>query len=176
MKIQLLSTLFFAMVAATIASPTREHSPPPSKKPSSIAPSKLRFGHVGLSVANITLETQWYRDVLGFKYVDTEIVGSNLTRQFVILKNAADVRVEFREDMGSLPDIRNPTNVTELGNVRGLFNWSLQVDDVDAVYANLVAAGVNIFQEPVTVPTGVRFCMIRDPEGNIIELLQHLQD
>ncbi|KAH7118673.1 Glyoxalase/Bleomycin resistance protein/Dihydroxybiphenyl dioxygenase [Dactylonectria estremocensis] len=149
MRFQLLCTFLPAILATTSASPTRECSLPPSINDSSIVPSKLRFGHIGLSVANITLETQWYRE------------------------NAADIRVEFRQQLHSISDGRNPTNVTELGNVRGVFNWSLQVDNVDAIYRDLVAAGVDIFQEPVDVPTGVRFCMIRDPEGNIIELLQY---
>lgn len=174
MKVQFLSPLFFAMLATTITSAAPEHSLHHSAIGASVVPSKLSFGHIGLSVSNITLETQWYREVLGFKYIETEIVGSNLTRQFVMFKNAADVRVEFRQDVDSISDGRNPTNVTELGNVRGIFNWSLQVDDVDAIYRKLSAAGVDIFQEPVDVPTSVRFCMIRDPEGNIIELIQHL--
>ncbi|KAH7130901.1 Glyoxalase/Bleomycin resistance protein/Dihydroxybiphenyl dioxygenase [Dactylonectria macrodidyma] len=173
MKFQLLCTFLSVIVATAIASPTRDCSLPSSTNNPSIVPSKLRFGHIGLSVANITLETQWYRKVLGFKHIETEILGSNLTMQFVMLKNDADVRVEFRQQLHSISDGRTPANVTELGNVRGLFNWSLQVDDVDAIYRDLVAAGVDIFQEPVDVPDGVRFCMIRDPEGNIIELLQH---
>lgn len=174
MKLQLIATLLPSLLATATATPA-EGSKHQSTKPSVVSP-KVHFGHIGLSVANITLETQWYHDILGFKYIDTEIVGPNLTRQFVILKNAADVRVEFREELVSVSDTRSPANVNELGDVRGLVNWSLQVDDVDEVYPGLVAAGVDIFQEPVTVPTGVRFCMVRDPEGNVIELLQHLSD
>lgn len=50
---------------------------------------------------------------------------------------------------------------------------SIQVDDLDGAYAAAVAAGAEIVH-PVTVePWGVRRFFVRDPDGNVINVLEH---
>ncbi|MCW2539996.1 MAG: hypothetical protein JWN95_1721 [Frankiales bacterium] len=52
-------------------------------------------------------------------------------------------------------------------------NVSIQVDDLDVAYAAAVAAGAEIVH-PVTVePWGVRRFLVRDPDGNVINVLEH---
>jgi catechol 2,3-dioxygenase-like lactoylglutathione lyase family enzyme len=54
------------------------------------------------------------------------------------------------------------------------------VDDLNAWYAKLTAAGVEAVSPPVTVPFRIvdgiqkRLCYLRDPDGVIIELCEHL--
>ena len=49
--------------------------------------------------------------------------------------------------------------------------WSLnfRVDDLDAMVAQLRAAGVPVEVDPETYPNG-RFATLRDPEGNVVQL------
>jgi predicted enzyme related to lactoylglutathione lyase len=47
----------------------------------------------------------------------------------------------------------------------------LESDDVDADYARLQAAGVEFIEGP-TDYGGLRIATLRDPEGNIVQLLQ----
>jgi catechol 2,3-dioxygenase-like lactoylglutathione lyase family enzyme len=48
----------------------------------------------------------------------------------------------------------------------------LATRDVDAEFERLQARGVEIVQEPIDQPYGVRDCALRDPAGNLIRLLQ----
>ncbi|MDO7866925.1 VOC family protein [Nocardioides jiangxiensis] len=48
----------------------------------------------------------------------------------------------------------------------------LSVDDVDAAFARLEAAGCDVIQEPTTQHWG-RDCAFRDPAGNMVRLNQH---
>ena len=50
----------------------------------------------------------------------------------------------------------------------------IEVDDIDAVFETLRAAGTEILQEPVDQPYGVRDCGVRDPSGNHLRLSQPL--
>lgn len=49
-----------------------------------------------------------------------------------------------------------------------------EVEDVDAEYARLVAAGVKIPSPPVTYPWQWRAIGFRDPDGNAVELVQYV--
>ena len=50
----------------------------------------------------------------------------------------------------------------------------VRVDDVDRVFESLRAAGVEVLQEPIDEPYGVRDCAVRDPSGNHLRLSQPL--
>jgi len=50
----------------------------------------------------------------------------------------------------------------------------LQVDDVNKTFESLRAAGVEILQEPIDQPYGVRDAAVRDPSGNHLRLSQPL--
>jgi uncharacterized glyoxalase superfamily protein PhnB len=50
---------------------------------------------------------------------------------------------------------------------------SIQVDDVDRAYAAAVAAGAEIVHPMTTEPWGVRRFFVRDPDGNVVNVLSH---
>jgi predicted enzyme related to lactoylglutathione lyase len=47
----------------------------------------------------------------------------------------------------------------------------LESDDVDADFERLIAAGVEVIEQP-TDSGGLRIATFKDPEGNIVQLLQ----
>jgi lactoylglutathione lyase len=51
----------------------------------------------------------------------------------------------------------------------------LWTDDVDATYAELVAAGTPGVQEPHDAGNGNRNALVRDPDGNLVELVARLR-
>lgn len=51
---------------------------------------------------------------------------------------------------------------------------SLHVDDVDAAYAAAVAAGAEIVHPLTDEDWGVRRFFVRDPAGNVVNVLGHL--
>ena len=46
----------------------------------------------------------------------------------------------------------------------------LSTPDLDATFAQLVASGADVVQEPIEQPYGIRDCAIRDPAGNLIRI------
>ena len=47
-----------------------------------------------------------------------------------------------------------------------------RADDLDATFARLQAAGVEVLSEPESQPWGVRDCAVRDPSGNLVRIAQ----
>ena len=45
---------------------------------------------------------------------------------------------------------------------------------LDTTFAELEAAGVDIVQEPLDQPWGLRDCAVRDPAGNLVRIIQVL--
>lgn len=56
------------------------------------------------------------------------------------------------------------------------FQFTLDVDDVDAKLAELAAAGVTPLNGPIDRPWGIRTAAFRDPAGNIWEIAAPLPD
>lgn len=54
------------------------------------------------------------------------------------------------------------------------FELGFKVEDVDAAYRELTAAGATPVTAPETRPWGQRTAYVRDPEGNLIELVTQL--
>ncbi|MEV0299268.1 VOC family protein [Nocardia sp. NPDC050710] len=52
-------------------------------------------------------------------------------------------------------------------------DMSVEVDDVDAVHADLVAAGADIVYALRDEPWGVRRFFVRDPSGTIVNVVSH---
>lgn len=49
---------------------------------------------------------------------------------------------------------------------------NLSTSDVDATFAQLEAADVDIVQEPMDQPWGPRDCAVRDPAGTMVRIIQ----
>lgn len=82
-------------------------------------------------------------------------------------------------------EIRTPNSTLALGSTRtvGLFGAGAAeaaanrsaiveflVDDVDAVYATLKEWVTTFVNEPTTMPWGNRSLLLRDPDGNVVNL------
>ena len=48
----------------------------------------------------------------------------------------------------------------------------LATPDLDGTFERLEASGVEIIQEPIDQPYGVRDCAVRDPAGNLVRIQQ----
>lgn len=55
------------------------------------------------------------------------------------------------------------------------FEIGFKVDDVDAAYAELRAAGAEPVTPPETRPWGQRTAYVRDPDGHLVELVTQLR-
>ena len=93
--------------------------------------------------------------------------------------------VHFEDDVsavfdfgGTLVNLLQATEAPELieraavapPEVGSLFQFTLNVDDVDAVCDQLTARGVELLNGPIDRPWGVRTATFRDPAGHIWEI------
>jgi catechol 2,3-dioxygenase-like lactoylglutathione lyase family enzyme len=131
-----------------------------------------RFDHVGVSVADLDLEQLWYQQVLGF---DTVIEHFELVQppvRTVILQHPNGTRIELIERKGSARArvFRDPLDAA---STQGYGHWSVDVDDLDRVFAALsTGGGVAVWPPAPAVQPGARFAYVKDPEGNLLELIQ----
>jgi catechol 2,3-dioxygenase-like lactoylglutathione lyase family enzyme len=136
--------------------------------------------HASITTADIERLSAFYRDLLGFDVVlRTSWPVGNATAdaifnlrdtavEMVMLKtaNAFLELFQFANPVGAPGDPDRP--VCD----QGITHICLIVDDLDAEYARLKAAGMSFHYTPQAVPGLCRATYGRDPDGNIIELLQ----
>jgi lactoylglutathione lyase len=95
---------------------------------------------------------RFFRDQMDFEHA-----GKNRYR-------CGDSLIEFAHS----PDAAR----VEVQRAAGFRYITIQVRDVDAVHAALLAAGVEEGRPPVTLGTTARISFVRDPDGNWIEISQ----
>jgi catechol 2,3-dioxygenase-like lactoylglutathione lyase family enzyme len=56
---------------------------------------------------------------------------------------------------------------------QGYGHWAVDVDDLEAAFTWLLSAGaIEVWPPADAVAPGARFAYVKDPEGNLIELIQ----
>jgi catechol 2,3-dioxygenase-like lactoylglutathione lyase family enzyme len=78
--------------------------------------------------------------------------------------------VTFAADTRAAPQV---SIASEGGSGTPVPDISIEVDDLDAVHARLLAAGAPIEYGPTREPWGVRRFYVRDPFGRLINILAH---
>src|SRR5260370_13910138 len=129
------------------------------------------FHHVSLSVADLDTEQHWYQQVLGLGEVVERFELPEPPVRTVVLRAPSGLRVELIERAGS----RAQTSADPLDAARtqGYGHWALEVDDLDAAFALLSAPpGQPVSSPGPAVQPGARFAYVKDPERNLIELIQ----
>jgi predicted enzyme related to lactoylglutathione lyase len=124
-------------------------------------PDILDIGWIELRVADVARETAFYRDVLGLELLRDE---------------GPDGTVLYLGDLGRLeirPGGRVETPVADRDLAPDM--WMLRVHDVDAIVADLDAAGVHWINRPFEM-TGGTLAYFADPEGHIVGIQSHGND
>ena len=145
--------------------------------------------HINIVVTDLERSVAFYTELLGFKlakeatlegeWID-RIVGLKGVRGRVayVVAPAGEPRVEllcYDSPAGEDPVVNRAANTV------GLRHIALRVDDIHAMTAKLRAAGVEVFSDPVKVPSGVvqhdqghkTLVYFLDPDGVILELSQY---
>ncbi|WP_344814285.1 VOC family protein [Microlunatus aurantiacus] len=114
----------------------------------------------------------FYRDVLGFevrldvgygdlRWITVGPVGQPSTA-IVLHPPAVDPGITDQER-------QTVREMMAKGTFAGL---NLAAADLDETFDRLQASGVEVVQEPIDQPYGLRDCAIRDPAGNLIRIQQ----
>lgn len=112
--------------------------------------------HIAIASPDPPRLAQWYVEHLDF------VVNYQSARTFFVkASNGSMLEIITAEGTASAPALKDP----------GLRHLALTVDDFDAAYARLQAAGVNFITEPAE-SKGTRTVFFTDPDGNILHLIQ----
>ena len=135
--------------------------------------------HTAISVPDIAEAVSFYCDVLGFevesesgwpkgaKRVDS-LVGLADSSSKVAMVRMGETRIEIFQYTSPEPNPQNPDfRVCD----HGITHVCLQVQDLHAEYERMKAAGMRFHSEPLTQETGY-VIYGRDPDGNIVELIE----
>lgn len=116
-----------------------------------------------LFVADLERSKAFYRDTLGvpLKFGDETSAGFDFDPMLLILLDMASARDLLSDDAVAVPGA---------SGVRS--QLVAFVDDVDGMYAELVAQGVEFVREPIDREWGLRTAHFKDPDGNIWEIAQ----
>ena len=138
-----------------------------------------RLAHVGICVSELERSLRFYRDLLGFSLEHELEVGGEPTDTLLRLRGTKlralylsrdGVRIELLHFASPpAPPARERTM-----HERGLTHLSFRVADLDATLEALRAAGDRILEETIIrfPEFGAAAAFIRDPDGQLIELVQ----
>lgn len=145
--------------------------------------------HINIVVRDLAGSVRFYCEVLGFRKTHDvtmegawieAIVGLRGVKGFVAFVEppGGGLRIELLQ-YESPEGVALPEN--SRANTIGLRHIALRVDNMTAMVANLRAAGVTLFSDPVLVPTGVvkfaagdkTLVYFLDPDGVILELAEY---
>lgn len=140
--------------------------------------------HFKLSVMDMDRSLHFYRDLLGMEFLydafrenlpayDKIIGHANVKIRIAGLKAPNGVMVCLMQYLNP------PMQPRPQGNYyQGAAGIAFEVQDIDADYARLTAAGVHSRSEPVTIVRDgkdvAKACYTHDPDGVIVELYQPL--
>ncbi|MET8446669.1 VOC family protein [Streptomyces sp. NPDC005209] len=118
----------------------------------------------------------FYRDVLGLE-VRNDVGWEGMRWVTVGSPLQPDVEIVL-EPPAANPDAspKDKQAMAELlakGILRGVI---FTTADCDALYTRVQEAGVEVLQEPMDQPYGVRDCAFRDPAGNMLRFMERADD
>ena len=139
--------------------------------------------HVGISVTSLDRSIEFYRDLLGMEVVHRgKIVGGERYDRILALKGSqfraarlkkGDLQVELFEFMNPSPQPLDPRYPV---SDHGISHFGVQVADLEGMYKRLLAAGVFFHCPPMEFPGGTKATYVRDPDGNVFELIELSRD
>ena len=133
---------------------------------------ELSVHHTSLSVADLDVEKTWYQQVLGLTEVVEEYQLDDPAVRTVVLRSPSGVCLELIERAGASRP-RGFADPLDASSSLGYGHWALTVQDLDEAFATITSAGGEAVWPPApAVQPGARFAYVKDPEGNLIELIQ----
>lgn len=132
----------------------------------------MKLGHITILTKDIETSVKFYALLGGTKLSEDVLdLGNGETEHIIHMSFGEGPTIELID-----PSYKNveavPTAVIE--------HFCFEVDDVDAVVADLRAKGIDSFaeaephNEPLFYPNGIRVMFLTGPSGESIELLQKM--
>lgn len=136
--------------------------------------------HTAISTGDIERALRFYRDLIGFKeeWSSTWQVGTATVDKIVGLKDSSAQVVMLKLGDAHIELFQYATPHPKPGETNrpvcdhGITHLCLRVTDIDGEYERLKAAGMVFHCPPQVAGKGFRATYGRDPDGNVVELLE----
>ena len=128
------------------------------------------FAHSALRVSDLDRSLAFYR-LLGFEERRRfEVRDPAFMRALNLPGISVGVFLGLPGAADRLELLQTPGIAVEVG--AGFHHTGLRVEDLDALLERLAAAGWAPLSAPFVAPSGARICLIPDPDGYAVELIQ----
>jgi catechol 2,3-dioxygenase-like lactoylglutathione lyase family enzyme len=128
--------------------------------------------HIGIMTNDLQKSVEFYTDVLGFSIsakIEMEEVGLSA---IFIEKN--DSKIELMGYRGAIPKRSEGIEIIMDGSSIPLNDHiTFIVDDLEATVTELKEKGVEFGLEPIQLEGGMKLSSFKDPNGVMIELVEH---
>ncbi|WP_027006985.1 VOC family protein [Conexibacter woesei] len=131
----------------------------------------IALDHAGLTVQDLDAAVAFYGAAFGFASEHPFELGVDGIRG-IMLRHPDGARLElFARPASAGGEQRGRTPIETIA-FHGYGHFALTAPDLDAVFAQAIAAGATERVSPRPSPEpGVRFAFVADPEGNLVELV-----
>lgn len=133
--------------------------------------------HAGLTVSDFGAAVRWYHDTFGFLLVSEDVLEPERTKELFPLYGVEGARVRMgfmRAPGGSVLEIFEFSPKAErwepTWNAPGFTHLAMNVSGVSSWYERLKADGES-FVTPPQRTGSVDWVFMRDPDGNLVELI-----
>jgi predicted enzyme related to lactoylglutathione lyase len=134
----------------------------------------LRVHYTFLPVDDPDLTVAFYRDILGLE-VRQDVKAEGMRWVTMGTKSQPEVNIVL-ESPNANPDA-SPDDKQAIADLmaKGVYGRLVFLtDNCDETFERISEAGVDVIQEPIDQPYGVRDCAFRDPSGNMLRFNQPL--
>lgn len=135
------------------------------------------LSHVGLTVSNFKNAVKWYYDMFGFMLIDEKVMDEEQVNSLYLLYRLKNTKIRLgflRAPKGGVVEIFEFTPAMPhekvCWNKPGPTHFTLDVKNVGKWYKHLKSKGVYFFSEPQRTGN-VEWVFLKDPDGNLIELI-----
>jgi catechol 2,3-dioxygenase-like lactoylglutathione lyase family enzyme len=130
--------------------------------------------HVGITVSDLDRAVDFYTETFDLDLLSEFSVGGDAFAEAVAVEGASAEFAHLDADGARIElvayDPAGDANETPELNRPGATHLGLSVDDVESFYAAL-ADDVETLSPPRTTESGTTILFVKDPEGNLIEVL-----
>lgn len=131
----------------------------------------LSITHTPVYVLDLDQALGFYTDLLGFEVLVDAAAGPAM-RWLTLTAPGSKHELLLAAIDQHIPPVDKAAVSHQVA--KGNFAVFIEVDDLDLVFEKLRRAGVEILQEPIDQPYGIRDCGVRDPSGNHVRLSEPL--
>lgn len=138
----------------------------------------MKLNHVGISVSDIERSIRFYCDTFGMEqFCEIMPVGGPAHEAMMDLPGVSGrmcvvgkgpMHLELFEFHQPAPAVRGAYPVSD----HGVSHFGIEVEDIDATYRAVEAAGVRIHAPVIRFGSSMRATYCRDPDGNVFEIMQ----